>query len=74
MTFHCQSDIYVMGADGSNPRLVGFLGHAPDWQPTSNFPPECWHVSASPAVLSPSNGGLVTVTLSTPPPDTEGTR
>jgi Tol biopolymer transport system component len=67
VSFHCQSDIYVMRADGSNPRFVAFLGHAPDWQPTSNFPPECWHVSASPSVLAPPNHRLVTITLSEPP-------
>jgi Tol biopolymer transport system component len=65
--FHCQSDIYVMQSDGSNPRAVAFFGHAPDWQPTSNFPPECWRVSASPSTLAPPNRRLVTVTLSNPP-------
>ena len=72
VVFHCQSDIYVMRADGANVRPVAFFGHAPDWQPTSNFPPDCWQVSASPAALAPANGKLVTITLSTPPPDADG--
>jgi Tol biopolymer transport system component len=70
--FHCQSDIYVMRVDGANVRPVAFFGHAPDWQPTSNFPPECWRVSASPAVVESSNHRLVTITLSDLPPDPDG--
>ena len=51
-TFSCQSDIYEMNSDGSDPRVVAFFGHAPDWQPL-NRPPDCSRASATPGDRCP---------------------
>jgi Tol biopolymer transport system component len=62
LTFHCQSDVYVMNADGTDQHLVAFFGYDVDWQPL-NRPPDCTRVSANPSSLSPPNGKLVSVAL-----------
>jgi Tol biopolymer transport system component len=64
-SFPCQSDVYTMNADGSDQRVLAFLGFDADWQPIprDNRPPDCTSVTASPSSLHPANHQLRTVSL-----------